>query len=207
MFCPNCNNVLDISKTTLKNSKMSAPIIAETPSTVSDVDETESDKKIEKDNISDIIHNILNEIMVDEKIIQIYNMDEFLKHSEYLKLDKKQKSIIQNKLSMYFGKIDDSINAYYVCSNCTYSKAIDSGSIIMSKTGVGNSIESYINYDKLKNKIYNKVLPITKNFICINDKCESHKDPKKREAVFYRIGKSLQAWYTCKSCQKYWKGE
>jgi len=206
MFCPNCNNVLDISKTSLKNSKLSA-IISETPTTVSDVEETETETETEKDNISEIINNLLNDIVVDEKNIQLYNMDEFLKHSEYLKLDKKQKTIIQNKLTMYFGKIDDSINAYYVCSNCTYSKGIESGSIIMSKNGISNTLELYINYDKLKNKIYSKVLPITKNFICINDKCESHKDPKKREAVFYRIGRSLQVWYTCKACQKYWKGE
>lgn len=206
LFCPNCNNVLDVSKTSFKTQKNN-PLQDETPTTVT----TESEVKSETEN-EDVIDQIINDLIdskdVDEKVIQNYKMDDFVKHASYVKLDKKTKLSVQNKLSVYFGKIDDSISAYYVCKNCSYSKGIISGSLVMSKTGDENSFEmDYMNYDKLKNKVYNKALPITKNYICINEKCESHKNIDKREAVFYRIGTSLQVWYTCKTCLNFWKGE
>jgi hypothetical protein len=202
LFCPTCNNILDISKNSLKNTK-SGIILDETPDTISD----STVETVEKDIILDIINNILEDKEIDEKTIQLYKIENFTKHPEYLKLDKKQKSLVQTQLTLYYGKLDDSINAYYVCKNCTYSKSIDAGSLITIKTNTEDISGKYINYDKLKNKIYSKILPITKNYICINESCESHKNIKEREAVFYRIGNSVQIWYTCKSCKNYWKGE
>lgn len=147
LFCPNCNNILDITKNPPKNKNVGS----ETPSTISETEEKPS-KRIDK----------------SEDIA--------------------------------------GAGAYYFCKNCAYSKAMESGTLILSKTN-SRSVNSYMNMDKLKNKIYSNILPFTRNYICINKSCESHKDSSKREAVFYRLSDSTQVWYTCRACSNYWKGE
>jgi hypothetical protein len=96
--------------------------------------------------------------------------------------------------------------AYYVCSNCLYSCAIEPCALISSKAS-NNISKYYVNSEKFQNYIYNPALPRTRNYICVNKECESHKDHNLREAVFYRqCVNNLQIWYTCCACKNYWKG-
>ena len=229
LFCPKCDNILDISKTQPKaNRRQIAPPI-ETPDTVSSSDDennsidTDNDdnenkivkkeKKLEpdiKESDNSKIEEILMRMVNDEKLSDIdfseYKMEQFIKNKAYTGLERKTKITVHEKLISIFDKIEDITSAFYVCKNCFYSKAIGGGTLISSKMEIGVG-GTYMNLDKLKNRAHCKMLPLTKNYICPSATCKSHKDNSKREAAFFRIGENLQIWYVCKECNSYWKGE
>jgi len=218
LFCPNCDNILDISKNPPKHKQTTLKQEIDTPATVSDSDNESSDSGSDKEEINDIkgepdvdkINEIIVKLADDKKVpdgeISDYKLEQFTKHKTYQKLDKKTKSSVLIKLTSFFDKIDDATSAYYFCKNCMYSKAIDPATLISSRISSGTSTE-HTNPDRLKNRIHSKILPFTKNYICTNDKCPSHKDMKQKEAVFFRIGGSMQVWYACRACESYWEGE
>lgn len=217
LFCPNCDNVLDISKNQLKQ-KLSVNFDQETPSTVSDTNSTDSSTSTDTDQneknndklIADVIEDLLNNNVISDTTFNEIKMDQIIKHKSYQQLDKKQKALVQSKISSYLDKIDDATSAYYVCNNCSYSEIIPSGTVLISKMSGNTSSNNYVNYDKLKNRMYSKILPFTRNYICTNADCPTlstdSKIKKEKEAVFYRIPGSMQAWYTCNVCGSYWKG-
>lgn len=217
-FCPNCNNILNITKNPPKK-KQTAQIqqIVDTPDTISDTmsmnseDEQKDEAQTEINNDSETIEMLLKKLENNEKIsvndFGDLRFEQFTKHKYYTKLDKKTKSIVQAKLISHYEKLEDNTSAYYSCVICSYSKPIEPGTLILTKISTGIT-GTYMNYDKLKNRVHNKMLGYSRNYICSNDKCVSHNDHSKREAVIYRIGStSTQAWYTCCACQAYWKGE
>lgn len=185
-FCPNCDSILDISKST--NRK-----VYNVDTTPSDVTESEEDK------ISDIIEKLLKKDTVDS--IENIRMEQITEHESFRKLDKTKRNIILQKLEQLFEKQDDSSSAYYICKTCSYSKKIESGTLIASKIGVNTQGNININDDKFKNKVYNRALLFTRNFICPNKECPGKKDPAKHEAIMYRIGDTMQMGYTCTACQ------
>lgn len=207
LFCPNCNNILDISKNPPKNNQQSYSQNLSTPNTISNTDTDTNNEDQIPDMIDDVIDKLLQEVIISDSILSEIKMEQLIKSKKYQKLDKKQKSQVQSKLISLIEKIDDSINTYYFCKNCMYSKLIDPGSLIISRIGIG-SVTEYINLDRLKNRVYSKILPITRNYICINEKCDTNRKDDKRkskEAVFYRIGNNMQIWYSCKICESYWQ--
>lgn len=211
LFCPNCENILDISKNPPKHKKTIMKQEPDTPVTVSDSENESSDsgpeiEEPEIDRIDEIIINLSEDKKVSNDEISNYKLEQFTKHKTYQTLDKKTKAAVLVKLTEFFDKLDDATSAYYFCKNCMYSKAIEAKTLISSRINFG-SLTEFTNPDKLKNRIHSKILPFTKNYICINDKCPSHKDMKKKEAVFFRLSGSVQAWYTCMACESYWKGE
>jgi len=175
----------------------------DTPSSVSD---TESDTNSSSDILS-IINKITSHQSISTSDIKNIKLKDIVELDEYKKLNSKQKSIIQSKINSMIEINDETnTNAFYVCKNCYYSNAIKPQTLIITKIG-SDSSASYTNTDKLKNYINSKVLPRTRNYICNNKECESHKNHTKREAVFFRENESLQIWYTCCECRSVWKGE
>jgi|SaaInlStandDraft_4_1057021.scaffolds.fasta_scaffold04507_5 DNA-directed RNA polymerase subunit M/transcription elongation factor TFIIS len=219
-FCPNCNNILDITKNPSRNNnyQQQLELADNTPNTVSESDAADSansaddvgivDEIDEANNeIENIINNIVSSIEFDDVIIGNHKLEQFTKNKEFTKLDKKTKSAVQSKLISFFEKLDDAVSAFFVCSTCGYSKSIEAGTLI-SRRASSDATNTYVNFDRLKNKLNSKVLPHTRDYICINDSCPSHKDHSKRDAVMYRLGtKNAQIWYTCSACEQYWKGE
>jgi hypothetical protein len=217
-FCPNCDNILNITKNPPKK-KQTGQIFPEndTPNTVSnsesDTDSNLPDNEMEQQEVVDNstkVENIIVKLQKDEVVPDTYfgdlRLEQFIKNKAYIKLDKKTKPLVQAKLISYYEKIEDITSAYYFCGICSYSKPIDAGTLIASKMNSGVT-GTYMNYDKLKNRKHNKMLGYTRNYKCDNSKCVSHTDHSKREAVIYRIGGNVQAWYTCRACESYWKGE
>lgn len=217
-FCPNCNNILNITKNAPKKKQtINVQQLIDTPDTISETMSSDNDNNNiqnsnENINLNEekIIENLLKKLESGEKLsdtdIGDLRLEQFTKHKYYTKLDKKTKTSIQSKLIEYFEKVEDNTSAYYSCMVCSYSKPIEPGTLILTKISNG-IIGSYMNYDKLKNRVHNKMLGYSRDYICYNEKCASHKDHTKREAVIYRIGSNMQAWYTCCECQTYWKGE
>jgi hypothetical protein len=205
LYCPNCHNILDISKNPpTSNPSTNQQIGQYTPTTVSDDDVGTSI------NIADnIIENLLNDTVITNAMISNIRLDQITKSERYKVLNKKQKSLIQNKYAEIVDKISDSVNAFYFCKNCMYSEPILSGALVISRIS-GKTSSNYVNIEKFGNKVNSQILPYTRNYICINNTCDTNnKDPKKRkvkEAVFFRVGNSMQVAYTCTICNSYWNG-
>ena len=94
-------------------------------------------------------------------------------------------------------------NAYFICKNCGTYEQIIQGTLVMSKLSTEGN-HDFIDNTNYKNMIHVKTLPITRNYICPNDKCSSHKEHEKREAVFFRMGTQYRIRYVCKTCQISW---
>lgn len=214
-FCPNCNNILNITKNPPK-SKQTVQVQQniETPNTISDTETSDSeDEYDEQDDTQDdstkiekILEKLAKSEVVTDAELGDFKFEQFMKHKTYQKMDKKTKSTLQAKLASFYEKLEDSTSAYYFCGICSYAKPIEAGTLVASRTSSG-STNMYMNMDKLKNRVHNKMLPFTRNYICTNTKCISHTDHTKREAVMFRVGNSIQSWYTCTACQSNWKGE
>jgi rubrerythrin len=207
LFCPNCVNILDVSKNPPTSNTISSnqQLNAITPTSVSE-DDVVGDKPT---FVDEIVNKLINNEDVTNSMISTVRLDQIIKSLTYQQLNKKQKSMIQNKYAELLDKISESVNAYYFCKNCMYSEPINSGALVISRIGSETSA-NYVNLERFKNKRYSHILPFTRNYICINDACETnHTDPKKRkvkEAVFYRVGTSMQVSYTCTVCGNYWNG-
>jgi hypothetical protein len=208
-YCEKCDNLLDISKTTLLVKQK--VFDDKTPLTVSDketTDETEetTDETIDTDDgISKIIKKLINNSKIDIKDFQLYNFDDFIKNTLYIKLDKKRKLDVHNQLMQYYGKINDTVSAYYVCLSCSFYKEIETGKMLIHRKNTSNDLEPYVNILGIKNKCYSKILGHTRDYICINKKCESHKDPYKKDAVIYRTPKIIKVYYVCTTCESWFQ--
>lgn len=89
-----------------------------------------------------------------------------------------------------------------ICSYCNFVKFIDSGQILLEDTFVvSNKSDHSFNTEF---RIKDKTLPRTREYVCKNKNCPSHKNPKLREAVIYRKDKSMDTYYMCCACKHYW---
>ena len=91
----------------------------------------------------------------------------------------------------------------FFCNNCHYSKGIEEGAILYRESFYNNNYEDLSIIDS---RLDESIMPRTKDFICPNKKCISHKNGKDKEAIFYRPYKdSHQIKYICKDCKVSWK--
>lgn len=175
-FCPKCNFSLDITKNI--------------PNEISN--------NIEVATPKDLIELFLdNEIDGNLKIT--FQKKELLSSKEFKKLDDQKQNDIQNKydeiMNIGFNK------AYFLCNNCQFVTRLEAGIKLYE---VSNT-SKYTKSDLVTNKIKDKTLPRTKDFICPNSKCDSQKNEKNKEAIFYRLSKeSYNLKYVCTSCETSW---
>ena len=95
---------------------------------------------------------------------------------------------------------------YFYCSCCSNIQPIESGTKLLIKGGVEQNIYIQKNSkDKTRRKILNNSLLRTKNYICPNKNCESHKTPEIREAIMEHISyNSFIVKYICCVCGIEW---
>lgn len=214
-FCPNCNNMLDITKSTPKVLKEPTVLNIQTPTTISmtDVIEEKSENIIDREEtkeLESIFDKLLkNERLSDNEIKTIENIgiERIMKKKIYTNLDKKQKTIVMGKINGIIDNINNSTNAYYHCKNCSYFKQIPIGTIVLNRINNNLMTKSTVNINKLKNKTHSKINAFTRNYICINEKCETNNknSPKDKEAIMYRMPDGMQVYYTCTICNTVWK--
>ena len=98
------------------------------------------------------------------------------------------------------GKKIGSNVAYFICKFCKNHKPIQPGTQIYSKNY--NTVVSVEN-DDYTYAIYDYTLARTKNYICKNKKCETHRDDSLKEAV---LTKNItdQIVYVCCHCLTNW---
>ena len=161
------------------------------------------------------LDNIFNKFFRNEKIINedlsritkkdVMNDERFEKSSK--KDQKKLISQIKNADKNFFsGGEDDMINqvgtnkAYFVCRFCKNYKQIKPRTLIYSKNlNTSNIME----VDDYTYAIHDHTLARTKNYICKNSKCETHKNSSIKEAVLTKNSID-QLVYVCVVCSTWW---
>lgn len=174
-FCPTCNYTMGIGKSSAINK---------------------DDKRKEVNNPSEVIKLIENDKNI-AKYKANFKKSELMKNKKYQKLSQ----INKNKLNILFSSLVS--DAELKCDNCGYIDTI-------KKT---IKLFEYNVTDKenlIKTKEDNKVLcmdptlPRTKNYVCGNKDCDTHKNAELKEAIFMRIPKSYNLKYICCNCYYSW---
>jgi len=225
-YCPNCNNTFDITK--LSAQAIEALQQANTNQHGGYFTDSFTDSSLESSangntsvkqminslmqqgggNIENIIESILKKTIKDEDIKGV-SIDDITNNQSYKKLNKKEKERVYNKIqdmlpidkkrTSQVKKNEEVDKAYFICNNCKFTKKIEPRTMIFSKSSKIVS-QTYIASD-YSSMINSKILPITREYICPNDKCESHKDPVKKEAIFFRMNNTFKLKYICKTCK------
>lgn len=188
-FCPKCNNIMDISRTPSKVS-------LQDPTTVSQTT-TENVRKGEDEYLK-LINMFKNNIdLSNEKI----NINELQKHKDFIALKDKEK---KDLLRILKSNEDDSLNAYYVCKNCSHSEKLTKRTNVLNRMFIG-SVSGYNDVEMYKYYIHDKTLPHTRDYICRNKSCPTHNNPEKRDAKWFRPNQSTyNTYYVCTVCETVW---
>ena len=178
-FCPNCSYSFDISKTTNQ---------AET----SDTDER---KVISK--VPDIIK--LYEAKEDLSLYKAdFTKDELNKNKKYQKFSIEEKQSI----NQIFEKSLLS-EAVFKCTNCNNIQEIKETVLLYQySTDTRDDKTKTLSENKFLSK--DPLLPRTRDYICKNPSCITHKDDMIKEAVFYRDKNTFKLNYICNVCYFGW---
>ena len=99
-------------------------------------------------------------------------------------------------------KNDSKNKIYLVCNNCNYIDNLPPKTVIFKDSISEKSSEDLRILDL---RINDKTLPRTKDYICPNAKCASHKNDSNKEAIFFRpIENSYTLKYLCTICKTSW---
>ena len=187
-YCPKCDNIMDIGKTVPKPALNLA-----TPDTVTNTTEEKYNAKVKVEK--------LIELYKSGEDITKFNIDikKITSNSEFAKLKDSDKNSIIKLLS---DDIDDMQSAYRICRNCSYHEKLSETTLILSRmnTNISTAIEEDYSY-----MVYDKTLPHTRDYKCKNKSCESHNNPSKKDAVWFRPKlNSYSIYYGCTTCKTVW---
>jgi hypothetical protein len=193
-FCPKCDNIMDIGK--------SAPRITvnvATPDTVSETTEAPEATEASENIIRKLITLYKNK--EDISTLKV-DMKQLLSYPEYMKLKENDKN---NILKLLKSDIDDSMSAYRICKNCSYFEKMVGKTLVLSRMNMGSNLTNKQDLSKYKYMIHDKTLPHTREYVCKNDICITHKDLSKRDAVWFRPSPtSYSTCYACIACNMIW---
>lgn len=190
-FCPNCNNVFDITR--------------EEGKTIASETSEDSKKGGAKIDYNELINKLIENEEIEETIENL-DIDDILKSDAYKKLKSKQKEYVYNRLQDILPLNKKKItyedvqgeSAYFICKNCGSMKKIDPGTLIYSSVS-GDITQSYSVEDNSTMK-YSDILPFTRKYKCPNKDCPSYQDASKKEASFFRMNNTYKVKYICHAC-------
>jgi len=196
-FCPNCNNILDITK--------SAKQVGGAKDETYNDSETSSEHELSETLIQKILHNH----KIDSETASSIELDVIIKSDEYKKLEVDQKELVYNKIQDLKPAEDkkelleknitkQTEKAYFICESCGYLEPIKEGTEIFSR--VSSDIVQNYSGSEINDMKFSSILPRTRKYICPNKNCESHTDNSKREAVFFRLNNTYRLKYICLAC-------
>lgn len=202
-FCPNCNNVFDITKGS-----------SETFSGGNGDDLIPEFDLAMFGGADDFYDKILMKVIDGEKLdageINKISLDDLVQSITYKKLKLSQKQYVYNKIQEQLPlskkkvfndtEIKSTEKAYFICNNCGYKKPIKKNTLIFSKVA-SDVAQSYSSSDTINMK-YSDILPRTRKYICPNKYCDSHTNFSKREAVFFRTNNTFKVKYICLACDE-----
>lgn len=173
-FCPDCTYTLGINKSTQLES---------------------SDDRIKIESVSEIFKMLEKEDF--NNFIAAFSKKELMSNKKYQKLSQNDKNKIEKLFISKFSEADLS------CSNCGFKKQINETVKLYEFNVLDKSISKRSLEDN-KLLTLDPILPRTRDYICKNVNCITHKDPKIKEAVFMKIPKNYSLTYICCVCHYGW---
>lgn len=179
-FCPKCGYLFEIAK---------------------NIDNKQSGGKLTKLDV--IFEKVLDNKSLTEDDIKDITKTELESDSRYDSMNMKNQKKLQSKiraLDKNFFKIEESIintkKSYHVCRNCDNVEEIKPSTLIYSKsyTFYNSIIEEDYSY-----LIHDNTLPRTRNYICPNKKCKTHKNENLNEAIITK-NENKRVIYICTIC-------
>lgn len=169
-----------------------------------------------KKNKNMIIDNLFEKYLENKKLSQSEikkidtNSEHFLKYYEG---DGKQKRfykyVISNSGEQDGGDEESSGDenheigaktAHFICTSCGFSEKIPPRTLIYSKIYNETTVIDNEDYSHL---VDDPTLMRTRNYICENKRCKTHKDENLNEAVMFK-NQNGQIVYLCTVCNKSW---
>jgi len=176
-FCPKCSYLFDISKS----------------SNTIKIDDT----RISIDKITEVL-SLFEEGKNFSNYKATFTKEEINKNKKFQKLKDDDKI----KFNQLFEELTSS-GAEFKCNNCNFSKQITETTLLYQL----NMDEKVVkNYSLEENELMCKdpILPHTHDYTCKNTSCITHKEPKKKDAIFYKDGTTYKVNYTCTICYYNW---
>lgn len=177
-FCSKCDYSFDITKSSNYNT------------------DNEDNKKTLK-TPNDAIKRINKDL---NKYKPLFSKTTLMKNKNYIKLTDDDK----DKLELLFNNSELLNSAEFKCFNCGYVENINK-TILLYKIDNKLSNSTIKTIEKNNILVNDPVLPRTKDYICKNVNCITHKDKSKKESVFYRDTDSYQLNYICNVCKFSWQ--
>jgi hypothetical protein len=123
-----------------------------------------------------------------------FDVDKIMKNKEFTSLKDKDKKELTKILK---GVEDDSLTAVIVCKNCSYSEKLTKRTLILNKMS-NFSTDAYTDLTKYKYMRYDNTLPHTRDYVCKNKDCNTHKNSELKNAKWFRpIQNSYMTYYVC----------
>jgi len=179
---------------------------------VKDVKNKQFGGKNANDNINLIFEKFANREPISADDLADVTGAELLKDDKYDKMNKKDQRMfvtVIKKIDKNFfvesaeeseQNLESTNIAYFACEYCNYHEPMTAGTVLYTKNynnDIGIDTEDY------SMMCHNYSLPRTRNYICHNKKCETHKNIDIREAVLTK-NKADRIIYVCCVCSTNW---
>jgi len=161
---------------------------------------TETQIIVDNDKIIRIINMFKNNIDISNEKI---DYDQLIKHPNYTSLKDKEKKDLTKIIKSIE---DESLLAFMICKNCSYFEKMTKRTIVLNKMSINSSSGSALNdYSKYKYMRYDNTLPHTRDYICKNKDCKTHKDSSLKDVKWFRPNQSsYETFYICCECGIVW---
>ena len=174
-FCPKCSYILDIGK----SSNITY----------------EDDKIITK--VNDLFTIIESKKDLTEYKIEIQK-EEIINSKKYQKLQENTKNILDN---IFNSNITTS--AEFKCNNCNYTDQIIKTTLLYN-ISMNDINTTTLSHDECILMTNDPLLPHTSDYVCLNNKCTTHKNIKLKNAIFYKKNNTYNVNYICTICYYNW---
>jgi len=156
-YCPKCDNIMDIGRSVPK------VILDVEPSSLSITGTAPTEKSVIRDdeNIVRIINMLKNNIDVSTEKV---NWTDLMNHKEFTSIKEKER---KEYIKTIKGIEDESLNAFLICKNCTYSEKITKRMLVLSKMSSSRN-SNFDDFSKYKYMKYDNTLPHTRDYVCKN---------------------------------------
>jgi hypothetical protein len=141
-----------------------------------------------------------NGIYISNEKVEYYKL---IKNKEYNNLkDKEKKELIKIIKSIE----DESLSAFMICKNCSYFEKIITRTMVLNKMSFNSISNNELNdYSKYKYMRYDNTLPHTRDYICKNKECKTHKNTELKDAKWFKPNQNTyETFYVCCECGIVW---
>jgi len=190
-FCDKCNYLYNYTKD-IKNKQFGGKDANDTINKI--FDKFAKREPIMEDDLVDVVGS---ELLKNDKFDKMNKKDQKTFMTTIKKIDK---NFFIETAEESEQNMENTNIAYFFCKYCNYHKPMKPGTIIYSKDHNNDISTESEDYAIM---CHNYSLPRTRNYVCPNKKCGTHKNIELREAVLTK-NKADRIIYICCTCTTNW---